>query len=205
MAGVKERLRRDPNALVLGGAIALATIIIGSGIAIYASASPERSGDAAAVAAADDDQGSTTTSSRASTTSTGGTATTSTSAPAGSAGATTGTDARSPGTPATPRATADPEDPPYQPEPQDPLASMTLAGCVWEPVNGGELQAWGTITSYEEDGSWFANVVWLQNDRELDEQFELFDFGPPGQTLPWRLTVPAPLQPLDLRCEVYAD
>jgi hypothetical protein len=206
MTGVRDRLRRDPNALVLGGAIALATIIIGAGIAIYASASPDDSGRAGAVAATGDTERSTTTSSRAATSSTaaGGSGATTTTAAPGNAG---GTAVETPGseTPQTPRATADPDEPPFETPASVPGATATLAGCVWEPANGGELQAWGTVTSFEEDGLFGVNVHWLQNDRELDWDFDSYDFGPPGQTLPWRLTVPFPVQPLDLRCVIYVD
>jgi hypothetical protein len=205
MNGVGERLRRDPNVLVLGGAIALATIIVGTGLAVYVSANPDRNSSSAEAAAA----GSTTTSP---TGGSGSGATTSTTGGSGSgpAGTLPATGAATPSTaPPTPRETSDPADPPYQAVPLPPGVRATLDSCTWSPANGGELQASGTITwTGPEEDIWDVTVYWLQNERELDWEFTNQSFEmQPGQTFPWRLTVTDhPDPPGDqFRCAVEVD
>jgi hypothetical protein len=78
-------------------------------------------------------------------------------------------------------------------------AGATIDGCRWA---GGQLEAWGTLTSYVEDDFWSVDVYWLQNDREIaSAEGDFIDFELPG-TQPWRLAVPAPVEPLDLRCAI---
>jgi hypothetical protein len=192
--------RVDPNAIVLGVAVAIAVIVIGAGIAIYVSADSGRGAGQAASISTDDD--STTTTRATSTTTTLAPTTTSTTGVLPNTGESTGT----PSPPPTDRATSDPEDDPFVPVPL-PLgvAGATIDSCLWSPSNGGELQASGTITGTAEDDLWGVEVYWLQNDRELDSQYEIYDFATAGQTVPWRLTVEAPLSPLDLRCAIIVD
>jgi hypothetical protein len=188
MNGVGERLRRDPNVLVLGGAVALATIILGTAIAIYASANPERSTrEVEAAAVAEDGRSSTTTTTAGS----GDTTTSTTASGAGGTLPATGGGNGQSGVPATPRETADPAEEPVAAEPFPPGVLATLDVCTWSPANGGELQAAGTITwTGPEEDSWDVEVYWLHNDRELDwETNDNWIDLQPGQTAPWRLAV----------------
>jgi hypothetical protein len=199
--------RADPNALLIGASVAIATIVIGTGIAIYLT-TDAATDDGRASGLSTSDSTTTTRNPRASTSSSTASSAPSTTLPTtggpgtpGSRGG--GSPAPEPAPPPTPRATADPEDPPYQPTlPPAAGATSSLEGCEWSPVNGGELQAWGTLTSYVEDDSFTVEVIWLQNDRELDSlESDFIDFELPG-IRPWRLVVPAPLEPLDVRCAV---
>jgi hypothetical protein len=200
--GMGSRLKQmDPNAIVLGVAVALAVVILVAGIAIYASAGGD---DGSARVAATEDS---TTSTRAESTATSTTApsASSTTAPTSSTlpvtGGGTGTTS-----PPTPRATADPEEDPFVPVPLPAgLGGVTLDSCFWTQDGGGQLVATGTITSTLDDDLWGVEVYWLQNDRELDSQYEIYDFEAAGQTVPWRLTIEAPLAPADLRCEIIVD
>jgi hypothetical protein len=99
-----------------------------------------------------------------------------------------------------PAATSDPDAPVYQGVPLPSGVNATIDTCAWSPAHGGELQASGAIASGpDNDGVWMIDVVWLQNDRELDSQADLFAV-PPGQTTAWRFTAEASLPPADLRC-----
>jgi hypothetical protein len=99
-----------------------------------------------------------------------------------------------------PAATSDPAAPPYQGVPLPRGVNATIDTCTWSPAAGGELQASGAIASEPgNDDFWVIEVFWLQNDRELDSQADLFEV-PPGRTTAWRLTVEAPVPPADLRC-----
>ena len=192
--------RVDPNAIVLGVAVAIAVILMGAGIAIYFSADSGRGADEAASISTDD---STTTTRPDSTTTTVAPTTTSTTGVLPDTGGSTG----SAGGATDPnRATSDPEDDPFVPVPLPfGVGGATVDSCTWSSVNGGELQATGTITSTAEDDLWGVEVYWLQNDRELDSQYEIYEFTAAGQTVPWRLTIEAPLPPLDLRCAIIVD
>jgi hypothetical protein len=98
------------------------------------------------------------------------------------------------------RATSDPAHPPYQAVPLPAGISASLPACTWSPDHGGELQASGTISSTPGTNDfWLVEVFWLQNDRELESQSNFYEL-PPGQATTWRLTVAAPVPPLDLRC-----
>jgi hypothetical protein len=192
----------DPNKLVLGAAVALAVIIIVTGIVIYASADGD---DSSRVAATGDSTTTSTTRPETKVTSTTAPGTSATTGPSSTlpvtGGASTGTTA-----PPTPRATADPEEDPFVPVPLPAgLGGVTLDSCFWTQDGGGQLVATGTITSALEDDLWGLEVYWLQNDRELDSQYEIYDFEAAGQTVPWRLTIEAPLAPADLRCEIIVD
>jgi hypothetical protein len=100
-------------------------------------------------------------------------------------------------------ATADPTDDPYVPEGLPAGTSVTLTSCRWEPANGGQLEASGTLTSATDD-AWIVTAYWLQNQRELaDTDSPFLDFGEvPGTTKTWQLTATAPLPPADLTCAV---
>jgi hypothetical protein len=193
--------RVDPNKLVLGAAIALAVIIIVAGIVIYASADGD---DSSRVAATGDSTTTSTTRAETRVTSTTAPGTSPTTGPSSTlplTGGTTGTT-----TPPTPRATADPEEDPFVRVPLPAgLGGATIDSCFWTQDGGGQLVATGTITSALEDDLWGLEVYWLQNDRELDSQYEIYDFEAAGQTVPWRLTIEAPLAPADLRCEIIVD
>jgi hypothetical protein len=203
MNRVGERLRRDPNVLVLGGAVALATIIVGTALAVYVSADPSPRGGGVDVAAAGATERSSTT------TTTGPAGATTTSTAAGSGGtlpSTGGGSGQAGGAAPVPRETTDPEDPPYIPQPLPAGVRATLDLCTWSPVNGGELQAAGTITWLgPEEDSWDVDVYWLQNDRELDTDWTDVTIDMlPGQTSPWRVTINGhPDPPADpFRCAI---
>jgi hypothetical protein len=98
------------------------------------------------------------------------------------------------------RATSDPAAAPYQAVALPFGVSASLPTCTWSPEHGGELQASGTISSTPGTNDfWLVEVFWLQNDRELESQSDFYPL-PPGQGTAWRLTVAAPVPPLDLRC-----
>jgi hypothetical protein len=199
------RQRVDPNALLIGISVAIATIVIGTGVAIYVTADGSTDESRASGLAPADV--TVTTSPRASSTTTtaapSSTTLPTTGGSAGPGGGSTGSRTQAPPPPPTPRATADPQEPPYQPVPVPVGVSATIDGCRWL---AGQLEAWGTITNHEEDGSWLVDTVyWLQNDREIasaDGEDWLLDEALPGQTAPWRFAVPAPIEPLDLRCAI---
>jgi hypothetical protein len=78
--------------------------------------------------------------------------------------------------------------------------NATIDTCTWSPDDGGELQASGAIASEPgNDDFWLIEVFWLQNERELESQADLFAV-PPGQTTTWALTVEASVPPADLHC-----
>jgi hypothetical protein len=199
--------RANPTALFVGAVAAVSTIAIGIGLVIFATSgdSGGRGSDSSRAAA---NASSTTTTSSASST------TTTTAAPGGSGSTTTTTAAATSnggasggGAPEDPtRAYSDPEDPIYQGIPLPAGISATVGGCAWDAANGGELQASGTISaSPDTDDAWFVTVIWLQNDRELDDQFELYEVAP-GETKPWRLTTSAPLPPAEpFRCALEIE
>jgi hypothetical protein len=99
-----------------------------------------------------------------------------------------------------PAATSDPSAPPYQGVPLPLGLNASIGACAWSAEHGGELQASGAITAEPgSDGPWVIEVVWLQNDRELESEADLFTV-PPGQTTAWALRDEAPVPPRDLRC-----
>ncbi len=207
--------RANPNALFIGAVVAVSTIAIGIGLVVYATAG---SGDGASARASATDRTSPTT-----TTSSTSSTTTTTTSPAG-AGAGTGTGAGTGATTTTSTAGdgaspgggaqqpdlaySDPTDPPFVGLALPPgiTASITPGSCTWTPANGGQLQASGTLTaSPTTDDVWFVTVYWLQNERELDEQFDSYD-PDPGQTVPWTLTTSAPLPPAEpFRCALEVE
>ena len=55
------------------------------------------------------------------------------------------------------------------------------------------------------DDVWFVTVYWLQNERELDDQFDVYELDP-GETKAWRLTTSAPLPPAEpFRCALEVE
>lgn len=195
-AGLVGRANR--TALFIGAIAAVSTIAIGIGLVFFATAGGDRDGGSDSAGAARS-EASSTSSSRSS-------ATTTTAAPAVSTTTTTAgvlpnSGQAGGGALAPDRAYSDPEDPPYEAVLLPAGIGAQLTSCSWNAANGGELEASGTITaSPETDDSWFVDVYWLQNERELDSQFELFEIAP-GETKPWRLTAQAPLPPAEpFRC-----
>jgi hypothetical protein len=183
--------------LILGIIVALAVVGGGTALVLFASSGSERDSASAGSDNPASTTSSTTSSTRSSTTTTtlDPAATTTTTAPGG------GPDGAAP----SGYATADPEDTPYEAIPPPAGINAALQTCSWESTNGGELQATGTITAApDSDDVWLVTVYWLQNDRELDSQTEVYELEP-SQTLPWRLTIGAPLPPLDLRCALEID
>jgi hypothetical protein len=188
------RQRVNPNALLITAAVTVATIAIGAGIAVYLNADSDGDARASEISTSDS-----TSTSRPAASSTTTTSTTTTSAPGGITG-TGGT--QDPGR----FAYSDPDDEPYEPVPTAAGVSATVEACSWSPDNGGELQASGTLRSAPDaDDFWIVEVYWLQNDRELDSQSDFFDLAP-GASIPWRLTLPAPLPPAEpFRCALEVD
>jgi hypothetical protein len=198
--------RANPTALFIGAVAVVSTIAIGTGLVVFATRGD--SGDAggssaAASSSSSSTSSSTSSSSTTSTTAPGITTTTTPGAVAPGGGGQSGG-----GTQPQNRAYSDPEDPVYVglPLPLGISATLTPGSCTWSSVNGGELQASGTISaSPETDDAWFVTVYWLQNERELDDQFEMYEV-PPGQTIAWRLTTSAPLPPAEpFRCALEIE
>jgi hypothetical protein len=195
--------RANPTALFIGAVAAVSTIAIAVGLVVFATRGD--GGDEGKNSANAAARSSTTTSSTSSPTTTSSTAPAlapSTAVPGGGNGAPSGGDAELGQDPR--RAYAEPDDPPYEALPLPYGISATLGSCTW---NGGELQASGTVTAAPEadDGVWFVTVYWLQNDRELDEQFKLYPVEP-GQTTAWNLTTAAPLPPAEpFRCALEVE
>jgi hypothetical protein len=200
--------RANPTALFIGAVAAVSTIAIGIGLVVFVTSGNSEGGGSDSSRAAGDASTTTTTASSTTTTTTAagglGSATTPTSGAASSNGGAAG------GTQEDPqRAYSDPEDPIFQAPllPAGISATLTPGSCAWDAANGGELQASGTVTAGPEadDGVWFVTVYWLQNDRELDEQFKEYPVEP-GQTVPWRLTTTAPLPPAEpFRCALEIE
>ena len=189
--------RADSTSLYLGIGVALASIAAGVGLVLAASSGTSRD-----AASAQSDRSASTSSSSSSSTSSSTTSTTTVdpAVPSSTAPAAGGGESVPAG-----YATADPEDEPYEPVPPPAGVTAALQTCAWDDVNGGELQATGTITAApDSDDVWLVTVYWLQNDRELSSQTDVYELEP-GQTLPWRLTIAAPLPPLDLRCALEID
>ncbi len=192
--------RANPTALFIGAVAAVSTIAIGIGLVVFVTSGNSEGGGSDNSRAAGDASTTTTTVSSTTTTTTAagglGSATTPTSGAASSTGGAAG------GGQEDPRfAYSDPTDPPYVGTLMPAGMSAQLTTCAWDAANGGELQAAGTVTaSPETDDSWFVDVYWLQNDRELDTTFDLLDIAP-GETKPWRMTAQAPLPPAEpFRC-----
>jgi hypothetical protein len=193
--------------LILGVTAAVITIAIGVVAVLAIDAGNDDAGGSAAPKRAAARRSTTTTSAPGRTTTTTSTipATASTTLPV------TG-----PQRAVTPPATEAPEapDPPnpvdqYHPIPLPPGISATISTCNWSPVNGGELQATGTVTNVSaDDDVWFVNVYWLVHnqtqDEDIDSQSELYDLAQ-GQSIPWRLTTSAPESPPNLSCALEVD
>jgi hypothetical protein len=127
--------------------------------------------------------------------------TTTTTAPAASSGTTPNTTA--PPTfaaavvPATPRATTDPAAPPYAQVPLPQGVSATLTNCAWQPTNGGQYEAAGTVTNgAATNHGWTLTMHWLQNAREIAQQTTVVPLTA-GQSAPWSVTLAAPNPPAD--------
>ncbi len=190
------RIRR--RTLIVGSAIALASIAIGAGLVFAAgSKNDSKQGQshvsAAATQTSSSAVSSTTTSTAPSTTSTSPptTSTTRAAVPAAAPAA----------APATPRATASAALPPFQAValPAGVSATITAGTCRWQ---GGTLQASGSITSTSAAWHrWIMTMHWLQNGRSLAQQSGLMDLQP-GESKPWSLTISQPNPPLDLACSL---
>lgn len=99
--------------------------------------------------------------------------------------------------PPTPRATANPAAAPYVDVPMPSGVSATLTSCAWQPTNGGQYEAAGTVTNAPSTNrGWTLTMHWLQNQRELAQQSAEVDLGA-GQSKPWSLTLGAPTPPAD--------
>lgn len=196
------RIRR--RTLIVGGAIALASIAIGAGLVFAAGSNGNSKGGKSDVSAAATLTSSSTV--RSTTTSTAPTTTSSTSPPTTSTSTTrAAVPASVPVTTApTPRATADAAQPVYQAValPAGVTATLTAGSCRWQTTGGGMLQASGTITSKSAAGQrWNMTMHWLQNGRSLAHQSGLMDLQP-GESKPWSLTLSQPNPPADLACSL---
>lgn len=200
--------RANPTALFIGAVAAVSTIAIGIGLVVFVTSGNSEGGGSDSSRAAGDASTTTTTSKASSTTTTTtaagglGSATTATGGAASSNGGAGGGSQEDPQ-----RAYSDPTDPPYVGTLMPAGMSAQLTTCAWDAANGGELQASGTLTASPatEDDSWWVDVFWLQNDRELDDQFKLYEVAA-GQTVSWRLTAQAPLPPAEpFRCALEVD
>ncbi len=202
---VKPPARISRRTLIVGSAIALASIAIGAGL-VFAAGSKggpklgksELSAAATLTSSSSTSSSTTTTTTTAAPTSSTTTAnTTATTRAASSGGSSTPVVAA---TPPTPRATADAAQPPYQPVPLPAGVTATLTSCRWQL--GGTLQAAGTITSTMATGhTWTMTMHWLQNSRDLAQQSGLMDLQP-GEAKPWSLTISQPNPPADLACSL---
>lgn len=194
------RIRR--RTLIVGSAIALASIAIGAGL-VFAAGSKNDSkhgqSQESQVSTADTRTSSSTVGST--TTSTAPPTSTSTSPPSTST-TRAAVPAAAPATaPATPRATASAALPPFQAValPAGVTATITAGTCRWQT---GTLQASGTITSTSAAWHrWNMTMHWLQNGRSLAQQSGLMDLQP-GESKPWSLTISQPNPPLDLACSL---
>lgn len=100
-------------------------------------------------------------------------------------------------TPATPRATASPALAPYTKVPLPNGVSATMTTCAWQPTNGGQYEAGGTVTNGPSTNhGWTLTIHWLQNDREIATQSAVVPLTA-GQSAPWNLTLSAPAAPAD--------
>jgi hypothetical protein len=194
------RIRR--RTLIVGSAIALASIAIGAGL-VFAAGSNGDANDgkselsAAATLTSSTTVSSTTTSTAPPTTSTSppSTSTTRAAVPASASAPTPVT------TPPTPRATANAAQPVFQAValPKGVNATLTAGSCRWQT---GTLQASGTITSTSAAWHrWNMTMHWLQNGRSLAQQSGLMDLQP-GESKPWSLTLSQPNPPADLACSL---
>lgn len=194
------RIRR--RTLIVGGAIALASIAIGAGLVFAAGSKGDSNGGKSDVSAAATLTSSSTRSST--TTRTAPPTTSSTTSPPSTSTSTTraAVPAAVPATtPPTPRATADPAQPVFQAValPRGVTATLTAGSCRWQ---GGTLSASGTITSTSAVGhTWNMTMHWLQNGRSLAHQSGLMDLHP-GESKPWSLTLGQPNPPADLACSL---
>jgi hypothetical protein len=199
--------RANPTALFIGAVVAVSTIAIAVGLAIFATRGDGgNDGKQAANASSNSSTSTTSTSSSTTTTTTvaPGLLTTTTTV----AGANTNGGAQGSGGQAPELAYSDPDDPVFEglPLPAGIGATLTPGSCVWNAANGGELRASGTISaSPTTDDAWFVTVYWLQNDRELDDQFEVYELEP-GETKAWELSTSAPLPPAEpFRCALEVE
>jgi hypothetical protein len=200
--------RANPTALFIGGVAVVSTVAIVVGLVIFATRGDGGDGDGSSTAASSSSSTSSTSTSTTTTTAPPVPTTPAPGAVVPNGGQTGGQTNGQTGTQQPNRAYSDPEDPVYEslPLPFGISATLTPGSCTWSSVNGGELQAAGTISaSPETDDAWFVTVYWLQNERELDDQFEMYEVEP-GQTVGWRLTTSAPLPPAEpFRCALEIE
>jgi hypothetical protein len=184
--------------IVLGAIVAVVAIAAGIALVLAADSDRGRGHPEGSAVAADGDRdpgGSTTT------TSTRASSTTTTTAPH----TTTTSAAPTPQSTTPPATVVDPTDDPYVPVPVPAGVSAHLNTCSWQPVNGGELQASGTITQGPgDDGVWFVTAVWLEGRIEIDDQDDVLDLDP-GQTKPWSLSTSLPTPPSNLSCALEIE
>ncbi len=197
--------------LILGVVAAVITSAIGIVVVLALAAGGDDNAGGSAAPNTSGSRRSTTT-----TTAPGRTSTTTSSNPATASTTLPVTGPQStPTTPATePPDAPEPPDPPdpvdqYHPIPLPPGISATIATCNWSPVNGGELQATGTVTNVAaDDDFWFVSVYWLVHnqtqDEDIDYQDELYDLAV-GQSIPWSLKTSAPESPPNLSCALEVD
>jgi hypothetical protein len=197
----KETIPR--RTLLVGTAIVLASIAIGTALVFAAGSDGDSKASDSELSAAATLTSSSTVSSTTTTTAPPTTSTSSTAGvtPSTTRAATTGGAATPVTTPATPRATANPALPPFQavPLPAGVTATLTAGSCRWA---GGSLAASGTITSTSAVGrTWNMTMHWLQGGRELAGVSGLMDLQP-GESKPWSLTISQPNPPADLACSL---
>lgn len=197
-----RRIRR--RTLIVGGAIALASIAIGAGLVFAAGKKDDAKPGGSDLSAAATLTSSTTVSSTTTTTAPATTSTTAASTPTTRAAVPVAASSPPAATPATPRATADAAQPAYVAVPLPPGVTATLpaGACRWQTIAGGMLQASGTITSTSAVAHrWNMTMHWLQNGRSLAHQSGLVDLQP-GESKAWSLTISQPSPPADLACSL---
>ena len=195
------RIRR--RTLIVGCAVALASIAIGVGLVFAAGTKGGSGGGGTELSAAVTLTSSTTVTSTAPTTASRASTTSATVPSPSTTRAAVSSPAASPApTPVLPRATADPGLPVFQPVPLPAGVTATLSAgsCRW--MVDGTLQASGTISSTSAQGrTWNLTMHWLQNSRSLAEQSGLVDLQP-GESKPWSLSISQPNPPADLACSL---
>jgi hypothetical protein len=197
------RIKR--RTLLVGTAVALASIAIGAGLVFAAGSKGGSNGGggsqlSAAVTLTSSTTVTSTTTTTAPTTTSSTVPTTSTTRAAVSASS--GASPTAAASAALPRATADPALPVFEPVPLPAGVTATLnpGSCRW--LVDGTLQASGTITSTSAQGrTWNMTMHWLQNSRSLAEQSGLMDLQP-GESKPWSLSTSQPNPPADLACSL---
>jgi hypothetical protein len=108
--------------------------------------------------------------------------------------------------PAPARVTADPSLPLFVDRPLPNGVSGTITSCAWQPTNGGQYEAAGTITnSPTTNKPWTVTMHWLQAQREIATQSTIVTLGA-GQSKPWAVTHPGPNPPADpFSCSLTAS